>query len=262
MSPLVRRIVTVVLALAVTAVLAGCSAADEVPESIAADARWILAEHDLQPDGDFSAGSIELADGDQSSALVIEAAGEGGWDLSRYTGEQLKTARVKLAERSQSAAGDVFAVAIYRDDEILGAYLELAGYVPGLVGVDDRYAFLPAGASPSDLVSTRITTVTVAGPWTGESWGTSSTMTARGDIDAFVSGLERSSEHSADRKTDVSGGEWAFTLHYDDGAQLVGRIRGSSAEAWLEYDAEALGRAAYVPDRDVMNEVIHRLTVW
>lgn len=252
------RVLSATLALLVAAVLAGCSAG--VPRSVEEDAARILAEHDLHSAGGFTAGTVELTEGDTFSALRIEAAAEGGWDLARYQGERLKTAKVTLAERSQSADGGVVAVFVYRDDAVSGAYLEMAGYVPGIAGIDQRYAFLPAGAEPADLLPARVDKVTLAGPWTGESWASSSTITARADIDAFVAGLEESVAHPSDRPAEVPGGEWAFTLHYDDGAQLIGRVRGSSAKAWIEYDAEAFPDEGYTADSTVVSRIVHSLT--
>lgn len=258
---------TVVVAVAmmvVASVLPGCSDG-RVPPEVRDETRLLLAEHQLHSAGPGRVSQVELTSDDAFSLPVLVASRASGFDLSAYARGRVSVLRVPLRERSQSLDGDIEAVFAYEATDVIGAYLTLAGYVPGAVALDDRSLFLPNGVGPRDLHAGDVARLTVAADFDGFGWTRSVQVTDAPTIARVVSVVEAADADShaeASPPTAVgptpaasgaSDGEYVLRLTYATGEELQVRLQDARGpRVSVRFDAEAFGEGPLSVSDDVL----------
>lgn len=126
----------------------------------------MLAQYRLHPAAQPTTNKFKLpADsGDLQMVLIHSASQKIGLDIQDYRGQEVKLLKYPLQERSQSGEGKTYAYFLADNHRIIGAYLALDGYTPGIVSLDDRSYFTPDRLKPEKLVFEGVDSIELYGP--------------------------------------------------------------------------------------------------
>ena len=159
-------IIAVVVLLVVATDFANCEVLDETPvshkptSSIASafglsiwsaqhQAELLMAMYDLHPSDSFPTEhqtKLEMSSPPFNS--MASASKAIGYDLTKYAGKEVVLYRYRLKERFRSKEGDIDAVFVYCEGNIVGAYLvPPKGYIGGVLSLKQRRQFAPPASS-------------------------------------------------------------------------------------------------------------------
>ncbi|MHB8840830.1 MAG: hypothetical protein ACYC56_03415 [Candidatus Aquicultor sp.] len=185
----------------------------------------MMKRYNLHPVGEPQIWDKQVAQvvfSKQFSELFDTASKQVGLDLGKSRGKQLTVFYYTLKEQCQSNERTVTASFLCdKKGSLTGAFLSLAGYMPGVVSLKERYAFYPDGLTRDPLHFTGLNRIEIAG-WHGEhGWEASATLSRPEDIKHFVSLLEKSVGHKGTYEgASIGQEEYRIFLYYNDGVQL------------------------------------------
>lgn len=254
-----RVIGTVPLAIlaAVALVLSAsaCSPNRDAPEMIRSGAMRVLAAERLTAAGEGRVEELVLTQDDAFTTPILEASMASGFDLTMELDKPLRALLVPLSERSQGRKGGIQAVFVWdpatagaSEARVIGAYLALDDYAPGVVALSDRSLFMPEGVSATDLRSAAVERVSVSGGFDGSTWTRSAEVTEAAAIVALLSPVEAATASDGSADDQARGDEIVLTLHYREGALLVVRLIDTPGPS-CRLECDALGAPRLVDDR-------------
>ena len=234
------------------------------------EASDLLDRYDLKPSGEWTSMQAKL----QPFALVRAASSSIGLDVRGYGSRQVTLLTVQLQGHSQAwdgrerpapspaqtaqtdgqaeslryRMGDIDACFVVDRDRVVGAYLALVGYFPGIVSLKDHYAFMPASLTPRHLDFTGLKSVEVIGPWTGDGWQESKLL-SHNQSTTLLTLITASRLQEGERLGGPGDEEYAITFSYDDGARVAARLitQSASGKTSLVFDPAPFARFHYVP---------------
>lgn len=163
----------------------------------------------------------------QWGALVLEASKESGFPLEAYLNQTVRADTYKLSVKSQfRQSGDVHAV-ILRDTDrrIIGAYIWLYDYMPGIVSLTNRSELHPETLKPYKPEFRGVTRVEILGPWRWEAedhWTNRREYVGAAASD-ILNAINRPRTVRGEMPASKGGNEYLLVLQYEDGP--VVRIR-------------------------------------
>ncbi len=215
--------------------------------------------------------------------IFAQASKSIGLDLKSYAGKQLRLLSVPLQGRSQAWDGrgrgmgalELFPSALDQgssrgqesdwreggirawfavdDGRVVGAYLTLAGYAPGVVSLADHSEFMPASLSPERLDFASLESVEIIGPWTGSDWRSRAMLTDAAEVRRVLSFLQASSHRSGERFGVQGDEEYMIVLTYPGGEEVRARLvtKRVGGPTFLTFDPGSFSRSYYVPPAEL-----------
>lgn len=160
------------------------------------------------------------------SAPVLEASKELGFPLEAYLNQMVRADIYKLSVKSQfRQSGDVYAIILRNSDQIIGAYISLNGYVPGVVSLINRSQLHPETLKPHEPEFRGVTRVEMLGPWRREAedhWTNRREYIGAAATDV-LNAINRPRTFRGEMPVLKGGNEYLLVLQYEDGP--VVRIR-------------------------------------
>jgi hypothetical protein len=129
-----------------------------------------------------------------------------------------------LQERSQSGEGKTYAYFLADNHRIIGAYLALDDYTPGIVSLDDRSYFTPDRLKPEKLVFEGVDSIELYGPWENNDWKNKATITDTKQVNSILSLLSQSTPINKDFPPHIDYEEYLLVIHYSDGPKVYARL--------------------------------------
>jgi hypothetical protein len=157
--------------------------------------------------------------------LLNEASQKIGFDLSGYKGKEVKALVYTLKETSQNNDGLVKAYVLL-DRAIIGAYLILDGYVPGVVSLNDRSSFMPKYLTANNLEFKGVKKVEIKGPWEQSQWIHEVTLSNSNELDSFLNLVSKSIpvQQNKGYSLPTSVEKYIIILYFEDGQVVRGRL--------------------------------------
>jgi hypothetical protein len=251
-----QALALVLLALA-GVLLGGCGSsrplqpsASTTAASLNRQADTLLAKYGLHPSG--SARSVPVTFGKAGSlpfVLYATASKSTGLDLSGYAGKRVWLLMVPFKERSQVSEANVRAYFVVDHDTVVGAYMVLDGYAPGVESLAERSDFAPPSLSPEHPVFEAVKSIEIVGPWTGTDWRRSVVLSDPAEVEKTLSLLAASVGQRGTRYGVRGDEEYMLLINYRDGvvvrASLTTKRR--SGATFLTFDPGAFFVWHYLP---------------
>lgn len=224
-----RKIKVLVAVLMLLVTLLGCTKdngadlkADSNFSPLSGQAENLLSKYDLHIKDVAKEQTFKL---EGNFELLNEASQEIGFDLSGYKGKEVKALVYDLKETSQDNGGPVKACVLL-DRAIIGAYVILDGYVPGVVSLNDRSSFMPKGLTANDLEFNGVKKVEIKGPWEQSQWIHQLTLSNSNDLDSFLNLVSKSIPVQQNKRyiPPASVAEYIIILYFEDGQVVRGRL--------------------------------------
>ncbi|MDD4675437.1 MAG: DUF4830 domain-containing protein [Syntrophaceticus schinkii] len=195
-------------------------------DQVEGDARKMLAQYRLHPAAQPTTNKFKLpADsGDLQMVLIHSASQKIGLDIQDYRGQEVKLLKYPLQERSQSGEGKTYAYFLADNHRIIGAYLALDDYTPGIVSLDDRSYFTPDRLKPEKLVFEGVDSIELYGPWENNDWKNKATITDTKQVNSILSLLSQSTPINKDFPPHIDYEEYLLVIHYSDGPKVYARL--------------------------------------
>ncbi|HEY3374044.1 MAG TPA: hypothetical protein VGK02_03160 [Candidatus Aquicultor sp.] len=197
-----------------------------------------------------------LYDNKWTPELFSTASKHIGLDLNKGREKNVVILSYRLKEQCQSHERTVTASFVLDNNgSLIGAFMSLSGYMPGVVGLDERYALLPEGLSRDKLSFEGLSKIEIAGWRAAEKgWEDSATVSNPEDIEHITSLIEQSIGHRG--TYDVAGmgeEEYRMLLYYKDGPII---------DIWLapknnrdQMGIDAFDRWHYYPPKELRTEI-------
>lgn len=268
-----------VLILAGGATFCGCASRTGVPRPSSSpvnpairEANELLDRYGLTPSGDWTWKQGKLQR--QPFTFIRPASKSIGLDLRGYAGKEVVLLKVLLQGHSQAwngreaptpspaqttqadwqaeslrdRMGDINAWFVVDRDHLVGGYLELVGYAPGIVSLKDRYEFMPADLTPQHLEFKGLKRVEVIGPWARGDWQESKRLSDR-QTARLLSLIAASRLEKGERLGGPGDEEYATIFTYNDGAVVTARLTTmrTSGATFLTFDPGPFARYHYLP---------------
>lgn len=197
-----------------------------VQDQVDQNARKMLAQYRLHPAAQPTTDKLKLpADSDALEMVIINSASQKiGLDIQDYRGQEVKLSKYLLKERSQSEEGKTYAYFLSDNRRIIGAYLALDGYNPGIVSLDDRSFFTPDILKPEKLVFDGVNRIKLYGPWENNDWKNKATITDPEQINSILSLLSKSVPINKDFPPHIDYEEYLLVIYYSDGPKVYARL--------------------------------------
>jgi hypothetical protein len=264
--------------------LSGCASHGAAPKPSASPASPAIRQADelldrygLTPSGAWTWEHAKLEP--EPFNFIRSASKSIGLDLRGYAGKQVVLLKVLLQGHSQAwngreapspapspaqttqadqqaeslrdRMGDINAWFVVDGDKVVGAYLVLVGYAPGIVSLKDRYEFMPADLAPQHLEFKGLKRVEVIGPWARGDWQESKRL-SDGQTARLLSLIAASRLQQGERLGGPGDEEYAIIFTYNDGARVMAELmtKRKSGATFLSFDPGPFARYHYLPPDD------------
>lgn len=196
--------------------------ADSDLTSLSDQAENLLSKYNLHPKDVAKEQTFKL-DGDFEP--LNEVSKDIGFDLSGYKGKEVKALIYNLKETSQDNNGPVKAYVLF-DRGIIGGYVILDGYVPGVVSLKDRSVFMPNSLAASNLEFKGVKKVEIGGPWEQGQWKHQITLSNSNGLDSFLDLVSKSIPVQENKRYTPleSVAEYIIIFYFEDGQIVRGRL--------------------------------------
>ncbi|MEW6172757.1 MAG: DUF4830 domain-containing protein [Bacillota bacterium] len=214
-----KKAISFLLTLFILILLVGCnSQADE-------HGRKLLAQYRLHPAGAPEAEKIKLEE--RYFEIYNSASKDIGLDLQKYKGKEVKALSYVLRERSQfrNQDGEITAHVLFFKGDLIGAYLILKGYCPGVSSLKDRTFFAPSNKlKPTNLRLKGVNKIDLFGPWVSDKWKNKATLETPSEIYEFISLVNQSVSRREEFTPVIGDEEYLIKFYYTDGPVVYGRL--------------------------------------
>lgn len=224
-----RKIKVLVGVLILLFTLSGCTKgnraglkADSDFATLSGQAENLLSKYGLQTKGVAKKQTFKL---EGNFELLNEASQKIGFDLSRYKAKEVEALVYIVKQTSQDNGGQVKAYVLL-DRAIIGAYVILDGYVPGVVSLKDRSYFMPKSLTSNALDFKGVKKVEIAGPWEQNQWKHHLMLLDKNDVDSFLDMASKSIPVQLNKEftPPTSVAKYIITLYFEDGPVVRGRL--------------------------------------
>jgi hypothetical protein len=216
----------------------------------------LLSRYDLHAAGSGETKRVSFpAPGEEPFVLYARASASIGLDLRGCAGKSVDLLAVPLAQRSQGGA--IHAYFVIDGAKVVGAYLVLDEYVPGIVSLSDKREFLPAGLTAEHLTFDGVKSIEITGPWNGDGWGNHATYRTADDVTRLTSLLTASTAERGERSGVEGDEEYMLLMHYADGAVIRVRLvtKRGTRDTFVTFDTDPLWEWHYLPPASLKVEV-------
>ncbi|MDQ7095439.1 cell wall-binding repeat-containing protein [Desulfosporosinus sp. PR] len=196
--------------------------ADSDVTTLSGQAEELLSKYDLHPKDVAKEQAFKL---EGNVDLLNDASLKIGFDLSEYKGKEVKALVYTLKETSQYNGGLVKAYVLF-DRAVIGAYLILDGYTPGVASLNDRSYFMPISLIANDLEFKGVKKVEIEGPWEQNQWVHQLTLSSSNDLDSFLNLVSKSIpvQQNKGYTSPDSVKKYIIILYFEDGPVVRGRL--------------------------------------
>lgn len=219
--------------------------------SVDAQVARLLDKYGLTASGPAKVHDLQMpAIGSLPLTLYVEGSKGIGLDPTPWAGRKVKVHAVPLKQKTLD--GGVTAYFLVGDGSIVGAYLGLEGYTPGVVSMDDKSYFAPPKFTPSNLDFTGVERVRVVGPWNGSDWERESTVATQAASDLL--GMVANSRRSKGERSGQEGDEeYMLVITYASGAEVRARLttKRDGTPTFLTFDAGPFSGWYYTPPSEL-----------
>lgn len=225
-----RKINVLVGVLILLFTLSGCTKdigtslkADSDLTTLRGQAEDLLLKYNLHPKDEAKEQTFKL-EGDFE--LLNDASKDIGFDLSGYKGKEVNALVYNLKETSQYNNGPVKAYVLF-DRGIIGAYVTLVGYIPGVMSLKDRSDFMPKSLTASNLEFKGVKKVEIEGPWEQNQWKHQITLSNSNGLDSFLDLVSKSiplQQNKGYTPPQDSVAEYIIIFYFEDGQVVRGRL--------------------------------------
>ena len=245
--------VAIVLVVSV-AFLGGCQSTP-----IDTEARDLLDKYNLHPISSPTERKAKL--NKFTFELINSASKDIGFDLLAYQENELKTLSYLLNERSQGREGKIFANFIYRDKKIVGAFLTLSDYMPGIGSLKDRSSFAPGKLAPDNLVFEEVYKIELLGPWNQHDWENKAELKEPQEIDSFISRFRQSVQRRGYSSPTIDDEEYVIIFYYSDGPIIRARLYTNSKtrKTIMRMDPDIFSKWHYIPPEELKTYISKNL---
>jgi len=245
-----------------SALLSGCNAAvsatpgessatptqtSESSGTVDAQIARLMSKYALTAAGPAQVSDLQMPSADSlPMTLYIEGSKGIGLDPTPWAGRKVKVHSIPLKQKTLD--GGATAYFLVGDNSIVGAYVNLDGYSPGVVSMDEKSFFAPPKLAPTKLDFTEVEKVKVIGPWNGKDWERESTLTAKPARDLLD--LVADSRGSKGERYGVEGDEeYMLVITYSSGSEVRARLttKRDGTPTFLTFDAGAFEDWFYTP---------------
>ena len=133
----------------------------------------------------------------------------------------MQTLEFPLKERTQAGNGGVRAVFVVDNGRVVGAFMVLDGYTPGVVSLTYRRDFAPPGLSPEHLVFEDVKSVEIMGPWHNGSWGKRAVLRDPLQVRRFLAMLTASTARKGARWGTMGDEDFMISINYRGGIVVL-----------------------------------------
>jgi hypothetical protein len=236
---ILRKIIFLVGVLMLVLIFSGCTKDNGSGLKVESDlttingqAENLLKKYDLHPKGEAKEQTLKL---EGNFELLNEVSKEIGFDLSGYKSKEIKSLVYTLEETSQDNSGPVKAYVLL-DRVILGAYLILDGYVPGVVSLNDRSYFMPKSLTPNVLEFQGVKKVEIAGPWEQNQWKHQLILMNKNDVDSFLNLVSKSIPVQQKLTRPASVAKYIIVVYFENGPVVRGQLHLGAGFTKLTWD--------------------------
>ena len=194
--------------------------------------------------------------------LINSASNEIGLDLKEFKGKKVKVLSYPLKEKSQGRTGEISANFIFKGRKIVGAYLNLNDYTPGVASLKDRSNFVPKNLNVDNLGFTGVNKIKLIGPWDNDMWKNKYVLHERSEINSFISLYQQSVKKKGNKSPDTEDEEYMIIFYFSDGPIIRSNLvtEAASFETWLTVNSYIFYKWHYSPKGELKEFVVNKLS--
>lgn len=225
--------------------------ATESSGTVDAQITRLLDKYSLTASGPAEVSELQMPSiGTQPMTLYVEGSKGIGLDPTSWAGRMVTVHAVPLKQKTLD--GGATAYFLVGDGSIVGAYVVLEGYVPGVISMNERNFFAPPNFTPTNLDFTGVESVKVIGPWNGQDWERESIVTAQAASD-LLDMVADSNGSKGDRYGMEGDEEYMFIITYTSGSEVRARLttKRDGTPTFLTFDAGPFAEWYYTPPSEL-----------
>ena len=230
------------------------------------EAKSLLSKYNLNPNPNPSQAPIIRKDiliNDHNYRIINAASKEIGYELEEgdLKGTKFKIYSYLLKERSQGSTDKIYANFLTKDNKIVGAYLHLDGYMPGVTSLTDRSSFMPEKLNHNNLQFEGVNKIILYGPsnkeFVGYMWKNKISIEKPSEIKFLTSLLHQSVLEKGNRSATYEDESYLILLHYDTGEIVRARLitYKNSLTTVITFDLAQFDKWHYTPSNELIEYI-------
>lgn len=187
------------------------------------------------------------------------ASKEIGLDLANYQNEEVDVLSYPLKNQAQGETGKISANFLFKDNKIIGAFLTLHDYIPGVSSFMDRSNFMPKKLNANDLTFENVEYIEIFGSSKTEIWGKRAIIKNSNQFKELNSILRKNIRKKGNVLY-VKGDEtYMLVFHYKDGPLVRYRLFTKSQTSETFLTADPYLKFHYIPPAELKSYILRNL---
>lgn len=221
-------------------IISGCK------PSVDESARKFLNKYQLHPVYEGKHRSIRLTK-NRFYDQIFDTSKKIGLDITKYKNQKVIIAPFPLRERSWE--GPVSACLMMHRGKIIGAYLLLDGYIPGIEPLTSKHHFIVPGFRYNNLNFAGISKIEVLGPWVKHGWKKRYSAQKQKEIKLITSFVRRASLLKGEANPVIPDEEYLIVFHFNGGQEVRARLFTPTGTNSLLLSIDEISGWHYIPSR-------------
>ena len=249
-----KRLLVTVWVIFLAFSLLGCS------QQVKSESEALMEKYRLHPDKPPIESKIKLNDS-HTFDMVNSASKQIGFDLKEFKSSEVKVLSYPLKECSQGHSGKISANILYEGKRVIGAFLTLYDYCPGVVPLNERSDFAPLKLSPKNLQFEGVEKIELIGPWEKGIWTKNKRVEDSSEVKSTLALVRESVLRNGDVNPTIGDELYMLIFYFSDGPIVRARLFTpvKSFQTYLAFDGDVFAEWHYIPSKDLKIYVIGKL---